>query len=149
MPRLTLSRAASSVVALYVIYRIVYYIYWQLTTGATRRKLIKERGCKPPRRSLTKDPFFGIDIFYDSAINIRKHTALQWRYERLQKLGANTTRFPLLFRWHIITIEPKVVQTILSLDFNSFGLGAALRQNLQLKHGRFPVGNRRRHERNK
>lgn len=112
-------------VALYVIYRIVYYIYWQLTKGATRRKLIKERGCKPPRRGLTKDPLFGIDILYDSAINVQKHTALQWQYEQFQRLGANTTLFPLLSRWHINTIEPKVVQTILSLDFNSFGLGAA------------------------
>jgi cytochrome P450 len=122
---LSLSRAAVAAVAVFIAYKILLYAYSELTTGAARRKLIKENGCKPLRRVPTKDPFFGIDIVYNSAVELKKHNILQWQCDFINGLGFTTALVPILHKRHITTIEPKVVQTVLSLDFNSFGLGSA------------------------
>ena len=125
IPHLSLSQAAVSAVTLYLIYIVLCYICWQLTTGAARRRIIKESGCKPPRLVPTKDPFFGIDILYESAKQLKKHNFLQWQFDLLSRLELTTGRVPILNKWLFMTVDPKVVQTILSLDFNSFGLGSA------------------------
>jgi cytochrome P450 len=122
--RPSLSQATASAVALFIVYRILLYVYWQLTTGAARRKIIREKGCKPLKRIPTKDPFFGIDILYESAREIKKHSALQWQCDSFNRLGCSTASMHLLRRETVITTDPKVVQTILALDFNSFGLGS-------------------------
>src|SRR5271156_3723796 len=122
--RLSLFQAAASGVALFIAYQILSYVYWQLTTGAARRKIIREKGCKPLKRIPAKDPFFGIDILYESARELKKHTALQWQCDLINRLGCSTASSRILGNQTVITIEPKVVQTILSLDFNSFGLGS-------------------------
>jgi cytochrome P450 len=122
---LSLTRAAVSVVAFYIVYQILSYIYWHLTTGAARRKIIKERGCKPLRRVPTKDPFFGIDFVYNSAIQLKRHNILQWQCDLIKSMGFTTGCLPVPHKTVFSTIEPKVVQTILSLDFHSFGLGSA------------------------
>ena len=33
-----------------LLFYTVYYVHWQLTVGASRRRLIKEHGCKPIKR---------------------------------------------------------------------------------------------------
>lgn len=124
IPRLSLSQAAASGVALFIVYRILSYVYWQLTTGAARRKIIREKGCKPVKRIPAKDLFFGIDILYELAREIKRHNALQWQCDVINRLGCSTASMRILHNQTVITIEPKVVQTILSLDFNSFGLGS-------------------------
>src|SRR5271155_451795 len=128
--RPSLSQAAVSGVALFIVYRILSYVYWQLTTGAARRKIIREKGCKPLKRIPAKDPFFGIDILYELAREVKKHTVLQWQCDLISRLGCSTASMRILRNQTVITTEPKVVQTILSLDFNSFGLGS-LRNNLK------------------
>ena len=125
IPHLSLSQAAVFGVALFIVYRILLYVYWQLTTGAARRKIIRDKGCKPLKRVPAKDPFFGIDILYNSAREIKKHNALQSQCDRINRLGCSTASVRILHNQIVITIEPKVVQTVLSLDFNSFGLGSA------------------------
>jgi cytochrome P450 len=121
---LSLSQAAASGVALFIVYRILSYVYWQLTTGAARRKVIREKGCKPLKRVPAKDPFFGIDILYESARQLKKHNTLQWQCDAFNRRGYSTASVRILLNQSVITTEPKVVQTILSLDFNSFGLGS-------------------------
>src|ERR1700733_12827108 len=123
--RLSLSQVAVSGVVLFIVYRVLSYVYWQMTTGAARRKIIREKGCKPLKRRSAKDPFFGIDILYDSATHIKKHNALQWQCDMTNRLGCSTTSVCILRNQIVITVDPKVVQTVLSLDFNSFGLGSA------------------------
>ena len=120
----SLSQAAVVVVALYLIYQTLHYTYWYLTTGAAQRKIIKERGCKPLRRVPTNDPFFGTDILYESVKQLKKHNVLQWQCDLLNNLGFTTVRVRILRKWQFTTTEPKVIQTVLSLDFNSFGLGS-------------------------
>ena len=120
----SLCQAAFSATILYLTYMVLQYMYWQLTVGAARRKIIKENGCKRPRRVPTKDPFFGIDILYESAKQLKKHNFLQWQSDLFSRLGLTTGRIPILLKWHFTTVDPKVVQAILSLDFNSFGLGS-------------------------
>jgi cytochrome P450 len=123
--RLSLSQAAVSGVALFIFYQILSYVYWQLTTGATRRKIIREKGCEPVKRIPVKDPFFGIDVLYNSARHLKKHNALQWQCDMVKRRGCSTASVRILGNRIVTTVEPKVVQTVLSLDFNSFGLGSA------------------------
>src|SRR4051794_16178123 len=121
---LSLSQAAVAGVALFTSYQILSYVYWQLTTGAARRKIIREKGCKPLKRVPAKDPFFGIDILYESARQIKKHNVLQWQCDTINRLGYSTVSVRILRNQTVLTTEPKVVQSILSLDFNSFGFGS-------------------------
>lgn len=125
MTHLPLSKVGAAVVAVFIVYQVLSYLCWQLTTGAARRKIIRENSCKPLRHVPTKDPFFGIDLVYNSAVALKKHNFLQWQYEFITSLGSTTGLVPILHKRKVATIEPKVVQTVLSLDFNSFGLGSA------------------------
>src|SRR5271163_3934697 len=100
---LSLFQAAASGVALFIVYRILSYVYWQLTTGAARRKIIREKGCKPPKRNPAKDPFFGIDILYELAREIKKHNALQWQCDMINRLGCSTASMRILNSRTIIT----------------------------------------------
>src|SRR5436305_3372551 len=122
--RLSMSQAAASGVVLFIVYQILSYVCWQLTTGVARRKIIRENGCKPPKRIPSKDPFFGIDILYELVREVKKHNSLQWQCDAINRLGCSTASMRILRNQTVITTEPKVVQTILSLDFNSFGLGS-------------------------
>ena len=44
-------------VGLLIIYYVLSYIYWQFTVGASRRRMIKEHGCKPVKRAPNMGPF--------------------------------------------------------------------------------------------
>ena len=49
--------AAIGATGLFIVYYAIYYVYWQLTVGASRRKIIKDHGCKPVKKAPSKDPF--------------------------------------------------------------------------------------------
>ena len=101
----------------------LYYVYWQLTTGASRRRLIKENGCKPVKRYPQTDRIFGIDLFRRNARNIKDHIMLESNLARFKEIG-NTFRLRILGRQIILTTEPENLKAIQSLQFKNWSIGS-------------------------
>lgn len=110
---------------------VLYYIYWQLTTGAQRRAIIKEKGCLPVRRHRTKDPFFGIDAFLEVLRRHKERSLLQLHVERLQAGNGSTVSLGLLGRTFILTVEPENLKTIQALNFKHWSLGTRRKRNFK------------------
>ena len=112
-------QALLSVCALYVI----YYIYWQLTTGARRRRMIKDHGCKPANRLPSRDPFFGLDLFFQTLNSLRNKNLLPTTRSRFREMGVTTFQLILVGQVVYMTIEPENLKTVMALQFKNFGLG--------------------------
>ena len=102
---------------------LFYHVYWDLTVGAARRRLIEQHGCKPIKRLPTIDPFLGLDFIWNVSKQIGEQRVLEGTQGRFKALGTGTFRFPLLGTTIIPTMEPENVKSILALDFTSFSLG--------------------------
>lgn len=89
---------------------VVYNIHWQLTIGAKRRRMIREKGCLPMKKLRTKDPIFGLDMFNQTRNSLKQHQLLNNQLLRF-KTG-NTVTFPSLGRKIILTTEPENLKTI-------------------------------------
>lgn len=113
-----LAPALVAVIALYV----VYYVRWQLTTGKTRRRIIRENGCLPARKYPAKDPIFGLDLFRGSIKALAQHNFMKIGQERFNNLGVNTFSANVLDLTLVFTIEPENLKVIQSLDFKNWGL---------------------------
>lgn len=100
----------------------LYWVYWEVTIGAARRRMIREHGCKPAKKLPQMDPILGLDLLYSSLKSIKKHTFLEEIKERFDKMG-NTFQSHMVGRTAIVTIEPENLKTMLSLKFKDFGLG--------------------------
>ena len=107
-----------------------YYLYWHLTTGAQRRRLGAEHGCKPPKRWHNKDPILGLDFLWETYKSLKAHTALKVIQSRYEDSSAKTASFSILRRGIVSTIEPENLKSILSLDFKSWGLGDDRKRSL-------------------
>jgi len=105
---------------------LISRIYWELTTGAQRRRLIKENGCKPVKRYPHKGlsgKLFGYDTMkqnFQAAKQGRFHEMARNRNFSHQQ---HTIQIRNLNRDFIITIEPENVKAVLSTKFNDFSLG--------------------------
>ena len=108
-----------------VIYAL-YYIYWELTVGASRRAMINEYGCKPVKRFPELNSFpeniFGIKQVLKNAKATKEHRLLAINRARFLKIG-NEFCMRFFFTDLIQTLEPENVKTILALDFKKWGLG--------------------------
>jgi cytochrome P450 len=102
---------------------LFYYAFWQLTVGARRRLIIREKGCLPVKKYPTKDPILGIDLFRDLLRHISEHKLLDLVIARFERMNAKTLTFPSLGRQAIFTIEPENLKTIQALDFKKWSLG--------------------------
>lgn len=107
----------------FAIFYAIYYIYWQLTTGARRRALIKEKGCQAVLQYPYKEPFFAVDLFIKTLQAVRSRTLLELTTQRFYDLNARTIKFKLLGRPVISTIEPENLKTIQALNFKQWSLG--------------------------
>lgn len=85
---------ALSALAFYLLYRI----HFELTVGASRRRMIKERGCEPAVVFKHKDPILGLDLLRDIAKRVKAGTVLEGSQKRFQEYG-NTLQMNLLGRW--------------------------------------------------
>jgi cytochrome P450 len=101
-------------------------IYFELTIGVRRRRLIAENGCKPPPHFPHKGllgKLFGWDIVKDvmkSGREGRMHEASRIRnYSR----GNHTMEFRRIDQQTIVTIEPENVKAVLATKFQDFVLG--------------------------
>ena len=113
-----------AVVAALALYTI-YYIYWQLTAGASRRRMIKENGCKPmrnfPELNSWSDSIIGWKLFLENAKAYKEHRLLehiQGRFER----NDYTVRKKLLTTQIYVTAEPENLKTMLAIKFKDFSL---------------------------
>jgi len=100
----------------------LYYLYHQLTVGASRRRIIRENGCKPPAKYPHVDPIMGIDLFFTNLKAIRENRFLPTMRQRFNTYG-NTFQLNLMGAKVIATVEPENLKTILALKFKEFGLG--------------------------
>ena len=99
----------------------VYAIYWELTTGLSRRRLRAERGCQ---EILHENPYdvFGLNRFREIRARFKDHTVLEVGPARFAKNG-NTFKSRVLGREIIMTIEPENLRTILATDFEHWHVG--------------------------
>lgn len=108
-------------VASVVLYSL-YYICWQLTTGAARRATARKHGCKAPARYPQYDRLFGLDVVLEIIRGFRTNTYLDYQRSRYEKVGAKT--FSIVFAGYnsINTVEPENIKTMLSLQFKDYNL---------------------------
>ena len=104
---------------------IVKRLYWELTIGASRRKLIRDNGCLPVKKYAHKGilgKIWGFDV-----IKLSYHASKAGNNHETTRLrnfqDKNTLQVRIFRRDLIFTTEPENIKTILSTKFNDFGLG--------------------------
>ena len=90
--------------------------------------MMKEYGCKPAVKRPQLDPIFGIDIFLDSLKAVREHKLLPTFRARFVQYGRSTFQASSLGQTIIITIEPEILKTVMSLKFKDYSLGQRRRR---------------------
>ncbi|TAQ88476.1 hypothetical protein B7494_g3183 [Chlorociboria aeruginascens] len=106
------------------------YILYRFVTGTItfvrRRAIIIQNGCQPVPRYPHKEPFFGLDIFFENLRLLKSGTfllAVQRRFNMVNGgRGANTYSAKVLGETMIFTNEPENVKTILATKFREFEL---------------------------
>ena len=101
---------------------LLYYIYWQLTIGASRRRLVKQHGCKPIKWMPVTDRILGIDFLWSKRKIMKEHSALETTRKHFIELGTNTIQLAVLGQRVVVTSEPEILKTVLALEFKSFCL---------------------------
>ncbi|KAH7073092.1 cytochrome P450 52A12 [Paraphoma chrysanthemicola] len=98
---------------------ISYVLYTRITLYLARQRMIKEHGCKPNHVRFNKDPIFGLDVVKMMSKNSKNHVTLRESEKRFEKLGntfhSRIVNFPV-----IMTNEPEIAKTILSLKFKDY-----------------------------
>ena len=103
----------------------IYYIHWQFTVAANRRRLIREHGCKPiklhPGLNSPLERLLGISNFRTTRQAFKEHKMLEVMYERFQRYG-NTWTITALGVQVYMTVEPENVKTVLATNFRDWNL---------------------------
>ena len=119
------SRSVWQLLAGTILLYAVYYLHWQLTVGANRRRMIKENGCKPikhhPGLNSPTQRLFGTTIVLESMKAFKKYKLLETSYNQFQQLG-NTFEANLLNTKALHTIEPEILKTMLATKFKDWNL---------------------------
>ena len=98
----------------------IYWTRWQLTTGASRRQLKLQHGCRPPPKA-NNDVLFGITLPRTIIQHVRKGEFLEYVRDRYQRVGY-THQGKIFFSDWIFTNEPENIKTILATKFKQFDL---------------------------
>ena len=105
----------------------VYRVHWELTTGASRRALIKKHGCEPIKRNPDYNYFpnnvIGYRTLLENLAGLREHNFLERIRDRYARHGNYTMIQRIVFTDMIQTIEPDNLKTILALNFKDYSLG--------------------------
>ena len=132
-----LSGLAGTVVVLFI-----YYVYWELTVGASRRALIVKHGCKPlkgaPGLNFFPNNLFGLKVVMENSKAFKEHRLLHLLRDRHSKYG-NTFHQRQLFQTVINTIDPENLKAFMSTDFKDWQLPARRKNTFEplLGHGIF------------
>lgn len=94
-----------------------------ITNKFNHRKLIQKMGCKAPAKYSLRDPFFGLDIAWDTVRAVKSKSYLD-RTRRLHEEIGNTYSVCTLTSATIHTIEPQNIKTVLSTNFSDFGISS-------------------------
>lgn len=117
----SLKQTILGLIALYV----VYYIYWQLTVGASRRRIIRENGCKPIKKNSEynswTEEIFGIKALLETVRSFRAHNLLETSRARFHRHG-NTIKINVLGTSFFDTIEPEILKTMMATKFKDWNL---------------------------
>ena len=112
------------VVALFLLY-LFYYLCWELTVGASRRRMIEEHGCKPmrsfPEFETLSNSIVGWKLLTGNFKAYGKHKLLEHISQRYERLGP-TVRVKSGFRHITMSIEPENLKTVLSTKFKDWNL---------------------------
>ncbi|KAI1626903.1 cytochrome P450 [Exophiala viscosa] len=127
LPTIPLPLVIVASVAVFALYKI----YYELTTGARRRRMIRENGCQEvyafPHKGIG-GYLLGLDVIKEmiqSGKDGRMHEATRLRNF---SNGRNTIRLKLMRFRMISTIEPENIKAILSTKFADFSLGQRRRE---------------------
>ena len=90
-----------------------------------RRQFARRHGCQPVARSVTKDPFLGLDKLPGAILALRQHKVLEKDCLNFRTYG-NTFTLKELQSRAVVTIEPENIKTILSLNFNDYSIAHRL-----------------------
>ena len=102
---------------------ISYHTYRHLTIGASRRRFIASKGCKPIPKWGNKDPILGLAFLSPTYKAFREHRNLESVKKRFDLLGVNTVHITILTRTFVATIEPENLKCVLASEFRNFSLG--------------------------
>ena len=101
---------------------LLYYTYWELTVGTSRRKIIREHGCKPPPKLKDWDPILGLGASRTGLRWLRDHEFLKGQLTRFAEMGTNSYLMSSFGTPLLMTVEPENLKTIMSLNFKDFGI---------------------------
>lgn len=108
-----------------IILYLAYYIYWQLTVGANRRRMIREHGCKPIKKNWEynnwKETLFGIKVLIEDYRSFRERNLLESGRSRFRRHG-NTFELHILRTKLFATIEPEILKTMMATKFKDWNL---------------------------
>lgn len=104
----------------------LYYVHWQLTVGASRRRLIKEHGCKPialqPGLNDFPHSLFGWKLFRAQGTAYRNRKFLETSRNRFKQHNTRTLDVHILHKNFIMTIEPENLKAVMANNFKNFNL---------------------------
>ncbi|KAL9038319.1 MAG: hypothetical protein Q9180_003212 [Flavoplaca navasiana] len=103
----------------------IFYLYWQLTVGARRRRIIRKHGCKPIKKNAELNPWedalFGWTHLVLNRRSAKQHKLLDSLRERFLRHG-HTIQLRLGFTDIILTLESENLKTMLATKFNDWNL---------------------------
>lgn len=101
-------------------------LYFELTTGAARRKMIRDHGCQPVWRYPHKGVLgnlLGLDMLQDIVASAKAGRMMERGRIRNFGSGHHTMQARVLWNTVYVTIEPENVKAMLSTQFDDFILG--------------------------
>lgn len=90
-----------------------------------RRLFARRHGCQPVSRCYNREPFLGLDRLPRTLRAVKQHRILRLCCELFRDYG-NTFTEKELYSRIILTIEPENIKTVLSLNFQDYGISHRL-----------------------
>ena len=110
-----------------IFFYVIYRVHWELTTGASRRALIKKHGCEPIKSDPDYDYFpnniVGYKTLLENLAGLREHKLLELIRNRYIRNGHYTMSQRVVLTDMIQTAEPDNLKTMLALNFKDWELG--------------------------
>ena len=110
-----------------IFFYVIYRVHWELTTGASRRALIKKHGCEPIKKNPDYNYFphnvIGYKTLFENIAGIKQHNFLERIHNRHLKFGSFTMVQRIIFTDMIQTAEPENLKTMLAVNFKDYELG--------------------------
>lgn len=112
-----------------------YWLVQFLAVQLRRRRIASRNHCQPPKKIFQWDPLFGTDIVLQNLRAAKRFGFLALLQKRHAENGMTFTT-NTFFRTTINTCDPKVIQTVLALQFQDFGMGPLRRKSASPLLGR-------------